>query len=87
MAGYTNSFTALDGDLITAALFQNEYTALDAAFDETTGIHTMVQLAAAHTFRYLLIATTSMKYYATLAQAQLIFRSRLQALKKLSFQL
>ena len=37
MAGYNSSWTSLDGDLITASLFNQEYTALDAAFDASTG--------------------------------------------------
>lgn len=37
MAGYTNSFTKVNGELIDAPTFQQEYTALGDAFDATAG--------------------------------------------------
>jgi hypothetical protein len=37
MASYTRQSTFADGDLITAALFNNEYNQLVDAFDNATG--------------------------------------------------
>jgi len=37
MAGYTSSFLSVDGELISANLFTQEYAALDTAFDATGG--------------------------------------------------
>jgi len=37
MAGYTNSFVSINGDLITAPLFDQEYSNLGDAFDLTGG--------------------------------------------------
>lgn len=37
MAGYTSSFVSVDGELISANLFTQEYTALSTAFDNTGG--------------------------------------------------
>jgi len=37
MAGYTEGFTSVDGEVITVNLFEQEYTAIEAAFDNSTG--------------------------------------------------
>ena len=37
MAGYTNSFSSIDGELISANLFTQEYNTLESAFDATGG--------------------------------------------------
>lgn len=37
MAGYTSSWSAINGDLINASLFLNEYGLVEAAFDSATG--------------------------------------------------
>jgi len=37
MTGYTDGFTDIDGDLITAPSFSQEYAAIGAAFDASTG--------------------------------------------------
>lgn len=37
MAGYTDSFTRINGDLIAAIDFENEYSTLGAAFNASTG--------------------------------------------------